>query len=153
MFLFIKPSFEKYLPAGVPPFSGPGFTHSQGPRAPPQGGLPHLPAHISPRPHFAGETRAAAGPGYMVHSSQAGVLVQRTAPERCRFLKQVGGSLAKRMFPPRCYCLALVLCLALFPSIWPETDHSSKACQHFYVLFFQFWSKFLVYQDAATVMI
>ena len=51
-------------------------------------------------------------------------------------LKGIGGSLAKRMFPPRCYYLALFLCLALFPSIWPGADHSPRACQHFYFYFF-----------------
>lgn len=41
-------------------------------------------------------------------------------------LKGVGGFLAKRLFPPRCYYLALLFCLALFPPIWPETDHSHR---------------------------
>ena len=64
-----------------------------------------------------------------------------------------GGSLARECFLPD---VPTELCFSVWlysSPIWPETDHSLRPCQHFYVIFFHFCSKFLVYLDAATMKV
>ena len=142
MFLFIKLGFEKHISAGVQPFPGPGFLYPQRPRAPPQGGPPHLQAHISQCPHLAGETRATAGPGCVAHPSQAPVLVQCTAPERCRFSEGVRWVLGKENVSSQMLLLSFVFVWLYSPPVWPEIDHSPRACQHFYGFFCYFGQRF-----------
>lgn len=97
----LKPRIEKHLSAGVPPFPGPGIAHPQNPRAPLPGGPPHLQACIIQQPRPAGEAAATAGPGCVAHPSHTRVLVQRTAPERCRFSEggKVGPWQRERFLP------------------------------------------------------
>lgn len=115
-----KPSFEKHLSTGVPPFLGPGLTHPQSPRASSPGGPPHLQAHISQWPCLAGKTRAVAGPGRVAHPSQARVLVQHTAPERCRFSEGRRGILGKEKVSSQMLLLSFVLLFGSIPPLFGQ---------------------------------
>lgn len=104
----------------------------------PQGGPPHFAAHISQCPHLAGET-CCSWPWMCGSPQPSPNLVQCTAPERCRFSEGVRWVLGKENVSSQmCHYLALFLFGSIPSPVWPEIDHSPRACQHFYGFFVHF---------------